>query len=141
MTSSFPSAPDYQPDPDAAPSPWDRAAIKAIQARLLRFFGTQTTAFPAIGGTVVPDMSQGSQLAIVMPAGNITIANALNPLNGDWLTIYIAQDSVGGRTVTWGPAYRKALTLSILPNSLDAVTFRFNNSNNTWNQINGLAIS
>lgn len=141
MSSNWPTSLDFVPPPDSSLSPFDRAALVSMQSRLQRLFGTQTAATPSAGGTVTPDMSTGSQLAIAMPAGNITVANPTNSLNGDMLTVYITQDSVGARLVTWGNAFRKAVTLSITANALDSITFCFNSSNSTWNQVGGAALA
>jgi hypothetical protein len=112
------------------------AAIDALQLRLQRYVSAQPNAFPSAGGTVTPDMSLGSQLAIIMPAGNITIANPINAWDGDWLTIFPVQDSIGGRLITWGSNFRKGvIALSITANALDAVTFRYSAGAVKWNQI------
>ena len=92
---------------------------------------TQT---PGAGGTVTPDLSQGWTWPIQMPAGNITIANPVNGLPGEELTLVITQDAVGTRTVSWGSVFRKGvLSLSIGANAVDLVAYVFDG--NIWRQI------
>ena len=98
---------------------------------------TQT---PAASATVTPDMALGKVWVVQMPAGNITIANPINTAYADVLTLIIIQDAVGTRLVTWGSAYKKLITLSVVANSRDSVTYRFDGTN--WNQIgSALAIA
>ncbi len=92
--------------------------------------GTQS---PAGAGTVTPDLSQGCVWPIQMPAGNVTIANPLNAMAGDHLTLVITQDGVGARTITWGSAYKKNVTLSVTAAARDTITFRYDGTN--WNQV------
>lgn len=136
MTSSWPGALDFQPDPDAPQSAWERAALKAMQLQLQRMLTRQPNLNPAAAGTATPDMSLGWKLRVNMPAGNITIANPLSPQQGDILTLAIVQDSVGARLVTWGAKYLKgALTLSITANAIDVVSFSYDSNVDRWLQM------
>jgi hypothetical protein len=136
MASLWPGAPDNLISAAKAGPDDVKAAIDAIQVKIQRMLNAQPNAFPSAGGTVTPDMSQGAQLAIIMPAGNITIANPVNGQDGDFLTVYILQDALGARLVTWGANFRKGvIALSITANALDAVTFRYSAGAVKWNQI------
>jgi hypothetical protein len=134
--SIWPGALDFNPDPDAPLSTAERNAIKALQLQLQRMLTRQPNAVPGVGGTATPDMAQGWKLRVNMPAGNITIANPLNPQQGDMLTLAIVQDSVGGRVVTWGGKYLKStLTLSVTANAIDVVTFSYDSNVDRWLQM------
>lgn len=87
----------------------------------------------AAADTVAVDMlQQGNYLAITMPAGNITFANPLNPAAGMELTLWVKQDGVGSRTITFGNAFKKNLTLTVAASAVDQVTFIYDGTN--WNQ-------
>lgn len=134
--SQWPTNPDGLLTGNIAADVQIKAAIDALQAKLQRFITAQPTAFPIAGAHVTVDMSLGSQLAILMPAGNVTIDNPINSQDGDWLTLFVVQDAIGLRTVTWGVNYRKSvITLSIGANAIDAITFRYSASVVKWNQI------
>jgi len=105
-------------------------AIDTLQAAHQRLVLVQATATPDPAGTVTPDFSLGLTLPIQMPAGNITIASAINAQSGDTFTLFIIQDSIGTRTVTWGSGWKKSITLSVTANAKDSLTFRFDGTNN-----------
>lgn len=87
----------------------------------------------AAADTVTVDMlQQGNYLQITMPAGNITFANPLNPAAGMEMTLWIKQDGTGSRTITWGNAFKKNITLTTTASAVDQVTFLYDGTN--WNQ-------
>lgn len=139
MTSQWPGSLDYNPDPDTPYSAWDRAAIKQLQAKLQRMLNAQPNAFPASGATVTPDMSQGWRLLIFLPSGvnTITVANPINPQQGDFLILYTLQNSTGTALLSFGTKFRKTASLSIpaaVANSLDVITFDYSSGADKWNQ-------
>ena len=86
----------------------------------------QTSVTCAAADTVTLDCNvHGDQILVQMPAGNITIANPLNPQVGYALMFKIIQDSTGGRTITWGSAFKKAISLSAGANAVDVVQFQY----------------
>lgn len=129
MTSTYPTTKDLLKTTGTAGLTQLMEAIDALQLAHQRSTLVQTTATPSGGGTVTPDFSLGLTLPIQMPAGNITIANATNAQAGDILTLFVIQDSVGTRTVTWGALYKKAITLSVTANAKDSLTFRYDGTN------------
>ncbi len=68
-----------------------------------------------------------AQVAEVTIAGNRTIPDPTNMVNGGTYILYLKQDSTGGRTVTWGPAFKweggNAPILSVGGSNLDILTF------------------
>lgn len=73
------------------------------------------------GGTTTLDLSSGDVRTVTMPAGNTTIAFSNIPTGR--LTIFIIQDSVGSRTVTWPSSIKWAggttPTLSVAASAVD----------------------
>lgn len=138
--SQWPGALDYQPDPDTPHSPMDRAAIKGLQAKLQRMLNAQPTQSPASGGTATPDMSQGWRLLIILPAGvnTITVANPINPQQGDFLILYTLQNATGTALLSFGSKFRKTSSLAIpaaVASSLDSIIFDYSAGADRWNQI------
>lgn len=85
--------------------------------------------------TVTPDFRSNNYFSLTCTAGvgaTRTIANPTNPVPGQSGVIYIIQDSVGGRTVTWGSNYRfpggTAPTLSTAANANDAISYSVRSS-------------
>lgn len=76
--------------------------------------------------------TQLGQRATVTLGGNRTIANPTNLKTGRY-TLFVRQDSSGGRTVTWGSAYKwpenVAPELSTAPNAVDVYTFESDGTN------------
>jgi hypothetical protein len=126
MPSTYPTTKDLLKTTNSVGLSGLMDAIDALQLAHQRATMVQATANPSGGGTVTPDLSLGLTIPIQMPAGNITVANATNAQNGDIFTIFVIQDAIGARTVTWGSAYKKsALTLTVTANAKDCVTFRY----------------
>lgn len=90
---------------------------------------------PAAAGTVTVDASMGNAAHVVMPAGNITIAAPTNPRNGTRLEFSITQDAIGGRTITWNAAFKKAADGAGGAAGVGATSFVYNGTN--WVQIGG----
>ena len=133
MSSGYPGTQDTLLVTNTAGDAALKAAVDALQAPHQRLVKVAATQNPAISASVAPDLSVAGMIPIQMPAGNITLLNPVNAQAGDFLTLIIIQDAIGGRTITWGSAYRKSITLSITGNARDSVTFRFDGS--LWDQI------
>lgn len=79
-----------------------------------------------------PDIRSGNNLLITMTlTGNITIANAVNATEGAEFTFRFLQDATGGRTISWGSAYRGSNDTSLpsttsTANSTDYFAFKYN---------------
>ena len=54
--------------------------------------------------TITPDAAQGGHFRVTL-AGNTTITAPSSPADGQKITLEIAQDGTGGRTVTWGAGF------------------------------------
>lgn len=78
------------------------------------------------GATVTPDFSTNNNFTLTL-GGNRAIANPTGPTVGQSGTIYLVQDSTGGRTLTWGNTWRfqgnTAPTLSTSANSVDMLVY------------------
>ena len=78
------------------------------------------------GATVTPDFSTNNNFTLTL-GGNRAIANPNGPTVGQSGTIYLVQDSTGGRTLTWGNTWRfqgnTAPTLSTSANSVDMLVY------------------
>lgn len=89
---------------------------------------------PAASGTVTPNLNAQSIHYVTMPAGTgPTIANpAPAGVEGNFLTLQFTQDSVGGRTVTWGTLYKTLWQPAPLGAAISSITFRYDGTN--WQQ-------
>lgn len=78
------------------------------------------------GATVTPDFSTNNNFTLTL-GGNRAIANPNGPTVGQSGTIYLVQDTTGGRTLTWGNTWRfqgnTAPTLSTSANSVDMLVY------------------
>lgn len=63
--------------------------------------GTQSS-----GGTLTPNFATSNSITFTFGAGNLTIANPTNIAAGQNYQIAAIQDSVGGRTITWGSDFK-----------------------------------
>ena len=94
------------------------------------------------GGSVTVDTSQGNVFALSLTSSGWKIASPVNPVSdGQMIWIRLTQDSVGGRTVTWGKAYNwgasggtvnSAPTLSTTANSTDILGFEYDAALSKW---------
>ena len=81
------------------------------------------------GATVTPIFggNRGNNNFTVTLGGNRVVANPVNPIAGQSGTIYIVQDSTGGRTLAWGNLWRfqgnTAPTLSTSANAVDMLVY------------------
>ena len=81
------------------------------------------------GATVTPIFggNRGNNNFTLTLGGNRVIANPVNPIAGQSGTIYIIQDSTGGRTLAWGNLWRfqgnTAPTLSTSGNAVDMLVY------------------
>jgi len=88
------------------------------------------------GPTISIDGSAGSQYNVVI-AGNRTLLNPTNPIDGKKIIIKVTQDGVGGRTLTLDTAYKlgtdiSALNLSNTPNATDYIGFVYDIALGKW---------
>lgn len=78
------------------------------------------------GATVTPIFGTNNNFTLTL-GGNRAIANPTGPTPGQSGTIYLIQDSTGGRTLTWGNTWRfqgnTAPTLSTAANSVDMLVY------------------
>lgn len=83
-----------------------------------------------VGGTTTLDCSLGSNFYVTMGTGSTTIAfsNVPTDIQGFKVTVYIVQDSVGSRTVTWPASISwpagTAPTLTTTGSRVDIFEFR-----------------
>lgn len=63
--------------------------------------GTQTA-----GGTLTPNFALSNSTTFTFGAGNLTIANPTGIIAGQQYLFAMTQDSVGGRTITWGTDFK-----------------------------------
>jgi hypothetical protein len=78
------------------------------------------------GATITPDFSQYNNWTVTL-TGNATLANAINLLPGQSGVIFVKQDSTGGRTLSYGSAWKflnsVAPTLTTSANSTDILVY------------------
>ncbi len=94
------------------------------------------------GGSVAVDASQGNVFALSLTSSGWTIASPANPVgDGQVIRIRLSQDSVGGRTVSWGSGYNwgstggtanSAPALTGTPNATDIVSFEYIAALSKW---------
>lgn len=87
------------------------------------------------GATVTPNMSTSNNFYWVI-GGNRTLANPTNAKAGDVITVVIAQDGTGGRTITFGSKYKfpngMPKTLSTGASDRDLLTGIYNATLDIW---------
>jgi hypothetical protein len=95
------------------------------------------TLTPAPAAALTIDVYAGSEVILLMPAGNVSIAAIINAHAGDILTLKVVEDSVGSRSITAVPANVKraagAFALTAAANSVDQISFRYDGTN--WNEL------
>lgn len=94
------------------------------------------------GGSAAVDASQGNVFTLSLTGSGWTIASPANPVgDGQVIQIRLTQDSVGGRTVSWGNAYNwgsvsgtanNPPTLSTTPGGTDVVGFEYVAALSQW---------
>lgn len=97
--------------------------------------------FLTYNSTINVDASQGNVFQVTLTASNGTIANPINPLDGQLLRFRIAQDGTGTRTVLWGNAYdfgstngtaNGAPTLTTTASKTDVLAFEYYAAISKW---------
>ena len=87
------------------------------------------------GATVTPNAALSNNFRWVI-GGNRTLANPTNPSDGQVINIKIKQDATGGRTITWGSAYKfpngAAPALSSAANAVDVLTGWYDGADSIW---------
>lgn len=90
---------------------------------------TQTIAFAS---TITPNAASGEIVLVGALTGNITVANATSPATGQVMTFVFTQDATGGRTVSWGTAYKTAWTPPGVASEIATISFVYDGTN--WQQ-------
>jgi hypothetical protein len=84
---------------------------------------------------ILVDASAGNDYRVTL-TGNATISSPSNGVDGQRITIQIAQDGTGSRKVTWGSGYlfgaAGAPTLSTGANLVDVIGFVYNVAAGGW---------
>jgi hypothetical protein len=86
--------------------------------------------------TVGIDASEGNVFALTL-GGNRTLSDPLNPTDGQRITYRLTQDATGGRTASWGSAFRfstaiPAPSLTATAGATDYVDFVYNGAASKW---------
>lgn len=94
------------------------------------------------GGSVTVDASQGNVFTLSLTGSGWAIANPTNPVgDGQVIQIRLSQDSIGGRTVSWGAAYNWGAvgghannppTLGTTPGGTDILGFQYLAALSQW---------
>lgn len=94
------------------------------------------------GGSVAVNASLGNVFTLSLTASGWTIAAPTNPVSdGQVIQIRLSQDSTGGRTVSWDPAYtwgatggtaNTAPTLTTTANATDILGFEYDAALSKW---------
>jgi len=118
----------------------DQIRFKAGANDALSIFETRTvfTVAALSSETSLTDAStiswnaQTQQVCKVTLAGNRTIDAPTNPINGQFISILVAQDGTGSRTLTWNAVYEfkddTAPTLTTTASKGDLFVFRYSGS-------------
>jgi len=76
--------------------------------------------------TITPDFANNNVFTVTL-GGNRTIANPANTEPGQSGSIFLIQDSTGGRTVSWGNYWEfpanSAPTISSAPDKIDRIDY------------------
>jgi hypothetical protein len=94
---------------------------------------THSTQSIAFASTITPAASAGEVITVGALTANITVANATSPAAGQVLTFIFTQDGTGGRTITWGAAYKTAWQPVAAASSISTVSFVYDGTN--WQQL------
>lgn len=80
----------------------------------------------AFGSTITLDFASGVNF-VIAATGNFTLANPINAKPGQTGRITITQDATGGRTITYGSAFKKgasdSLALSTAASAVDVLRY------------------
>lgn len=92
--------------------------------------GSQNVSYAS---TITPDVSNGSFIDVGALTGPITVANpSINANVGSNLTFKFAQDSTGGRVVTWGANYTTSWQPNPLASSISTISFAWDSQTGGW---------
>ena len=88
------------------------------------------------GATMAIDAALGNKIAITL-AGNGTISNPTNAVDGRVLVFRLRQDATGSRIPVWDTKYTfvgdlATVTLSTAANAIDRVAFEYDSTNDKW---------
>jgi len=88
------------------------------------------------GATIAVDASLGDDFRVTI-AGNRTMGNPSNPVNGQQIIFQITQGAGGSVTITWGSSYEFSAglpqpTLSTTAGQTDLLGFIYNAAKGTW---------
>lgn len=131
---------DNTPDAVKPISSYQAAAL-ALKASsgVNNFNGVQThTLFsPAYAPTITPDGTTWSDHNnIGALTGNLILANPVGFTNAVHLRIWLTQDTVGGRTITFGTAYKVVggtpIVLSTAAGAIDMLSLTYNPAKGIW---------
>lgn len=95
---------------------------------MLRINGQGSIKTVAYAATVTPDPYAYTIAAITL-TGNITIANPTYAHPGQELTLVLTQDATGGRTVTFGTAFKTNWTPVTTASKVNTIAFVYNGAN------------
>jgi hypothetical protein len=77
--------------------------------------------------TVTPNLTRSTNILLVGAlTGNVTIANPLGARAGMKLTLVFTQDGAGGRTITYGAAFKATANGAGTASQVGATTFYYN---------------
>ena len=89
------------------------------------------------GGNVAVDASLAATYDLALTASGWTISNPTNAVDGLEITLRLAQDATGSRTVSWGTAYDfgttpGAVTLTTTASKVDVLKFHYVSALSKW---------
>jgi hypothetical protein len=107
------------------------SATNAVQSFLLQtVYGVQSIPFNT---PITPNAALGWFVQVGALTANITVNNPATPIQaGQTLTFAFVQDGTGGRTITWGSAYKVSWSPSTTANLRNTITFRYDGT--SWIQ-------
>ncbi len=88
--------------------------------------GSQSIAYAA---AITPDPYAGNTVVVGNLTGNITINNPSQGHYGSELELVLTQDATGGRTITWGGAYKTGAIPYLGPNQTMVIRFHYDRTN------------
>jgi hypothetical protein len=89
------------------------------------------------GGAVAVNAALGNVFTLTLTASGWTVGTPTGGADGQVIRIRLAQDSTGGRTVTWGAGYdwgagNSAPTLTVTASRTDVLAFEYNAALSEW---------
>lgn len=89
----------------------------------------------AYAASIAPDAALGERVIVGTLTGNLTINAPTNSRTGAMLILNFSQDAIGGRTITWNAAFKKAVDGAGTGNQKGATSFIYDGAN--WVQVGG----